>query len=357
MPRLDEVEAEFEELEGKLQDPDVLKDPSEMARLAKRRSDLEPVVEAGREYRAMLSELDDARALMDDSDPEMRKLAKDEVEQLAAKIEKMEATLKEMLIPKDPYDEKNVILEIRAAAGGEEAALFAADLFRMYSRYAERMGWSSEVLSQSPTGLGGFKEIIALINGKGAYSKLKFESGVHRVQRIPVTESGGRIHTSTATVAVLPEAEDVDVELDEKELKVETTRASGPGGQHVNKVETAVRVTHIPTGMVVLCQDERSQHQNRVKALKIIKSRLLDLERQKQQERIAKTRKSQVGTGGRSEKIRTYNFPQNRVTDHRIGMSLHKLDEVLDGGFDEIIEALSSKHRAEAMEQEQGSLD
>jgi len=350
LSKVSELEAELKEIENRLQDPAVIKNPSELARLAKRRSEIEPTVKLGGEYRRALEELDDARALLDDPDPEIRRLAKDEVAELESKVEELKEKLKEMLIPKDPYDEKNVILEIRAAAGGEEAALFAADLFRMYSRYAERMGWTTEVLSQNPTGLGGFKEVIALIKGKGAYSRLKYESGVHRVQRVPVTESSGRIHTSTATVAVLPEAEDVDVQIDEKDLKIETTRASGPGGQHVNKVETAVRVTHIPTGMVVLCQDERSQYQNKVKALKIIRSRLLELERRKQQEQIAKTRKKQVGTGERSEKIRTYNFPQNRVTDHRIGLSLHKLEQVLDGDFDEIVEALATKYRSEAMD-------
>lgn len=353
--KLDSLEKEFEELNEKLQDQNVLKNPSELAKLAKRRSELEPMVELYREYKKKLFDLENAKALLSDSDPDVRKLAKDEISLLENSIAELESKLKEKLLPKDPYDEKNVILEIRAAAGGEEAALFAAELYRMYSRYAERHGWEVELLSQNPTGLGGFKEVIALIKGKGAYSRFKYESGVHRVQRVPITEASGRIHTSTATVAVLPEVEDVDVHIDEKDLKIETQRASGPGGQNVNKVETAVRVTHIPTGIVVLCKEERSQHQNKARAIKILRAKLFEMEREKQQEEIAKQRKSQVGMGERSEKIRTYNFPQNRVTDHRIGLSLYKLEAVLDGDFDEIIDALILKEREEALKSQEAS--
>lgn len=354
--KLDNLEKEFEELNEKLQDPKVLKNPSELAKLAKRRSELEPMVELYREYKKKMFDLDNAKALMEDSDSDMRKLAKDEIGLLEHAIEELESKLKEMLLPKDPYDEKNVILEIRAAAGGEEAALFAAELYRMYSRYAERHGWGVELLSQNPTGLGGFKEVIALIKGKGAYSRFKYESGVHRVQRVPVTEASGRIHTSTTTVAVLPEVEDVDVHIDEKDLRIETQRASGPGGQNVNKVESAVRVTHVPSGIVVLCKEERSQHQNKARAFKILRAKLFEMERKKQQEEIAKQRKSQVGTGERSEKVRTFNFPQNRVTDHRVGLSLYKLEAVLDGDFDEIIDTLVEKERQDALSFQEASL-
>jgi len=357
MPKLDGLEKEFNELIEKLQDAQVLKNRAELAKFAKRRSELEPIIELHQEYKRKLQDLDHARALVEDSDPEMRKLAKDEIKSLEGEIAELGSKIKEMLLPKDPYDEKNVILEIRAAAGGGEAALFASALFRMYSRYAERRGWGVELLSQHPTGLGGFKEIIALIKGKGAYSRLKYESGVHRVQRVPVTEASGRIHTSTSTVAVLPEVEDVDVQIDEKDLKIETQRASGPGGQHVNKVESAIRVTHMPTGIVVLCQEERSQHQNRVRAFKILRAKLFEMERRRQQQEIAKQRKDQVGTGERSEKIRTYNFPQNRVTDHRIGLSLYKLESILDGDFDEFIDSLVTKERQDALSQQEASLD
>lgn len=329
--------------------PEVLKDVELYQRYSKEHAELKKVLEPYKHLKALEERLQSAKALLDDPDEEIRRMASEEVERLTEELEQAEKEVLKALLPRDPRDERNVILEIRAGTGGEEAALFAADLFRMYSRYAERKGWKVEVLDSHPTGLGGFKEVIALIQGKGAYSRLKHESGVHRVQRIPVTESQGRIHTSTATVAVLPEAEEVEVQIDPKDLKVEVFRASGPGGQHVNKTETAVRITHIPTGIVVQCQDERSQHQNRAKAMKVLMARLLELKRKEQEEKIAKERKSQIGTGERSEKIRTYNFPQNRVTDHRIGFTTYRLQEVLDGELDEIIEALIASKEAEAI--------
>lgn len=349
LAKLEGLRSRFEELESLLASPEVLRDVELYQRYSKEHAELRKVLEPYRHLKALEERLRSAKALLDDPDEEIRRMASEEVERLTEELEQAEREVLKALLPKDPRDERNVILEIRAGTGGEEAALFAADLFRMYSRYAERKGWKVEVLDSHPTGLGGFKEVIALIQGKGAYSRLKHESGVHRVQRIPVTESQGRIHTSTATVAVLPEAEEVEVQIDPKDLKVEVFRASGPGGQHVNKTETAVRITHIPTGIVVQCQDERSQHQNRAKAMKVLMARLLELKRKEQEEKIAKERKSQIGTGERSEKIRTYNFPQNRVTDHRIGFTTYRLQEVLDGELDEIIEALIASKEAEAI--------
>lgn len=349
LAKLEGLRSRFEELESLLASPEVLRDVELYQRYSKEHAELRKVLEPYRHLKTLEERLRSAKALLDDPDEEIRRMASEEVERLTEELEQAEREVLKALLPKDPRDERNVILEIRAGTGGEEAALFAADLFRMYSRYAERKGWKVEVLDSHPTGLGGFKEVIALIQGKGAYSRLKHESGVHRVQRIPVTESQGRIHTSTATVAVLPEAEEVEVQIDPKDLKVEVFRASGPGGQHVNKTETAVRITHIPTGIVVQCQDERSQHQNRAKAMKVLMARLLELKRKEQEEKIAKERKSQIGTGERSEKIRTYNFPQNRVTDHRIGFTTYRLQEVLDGELDEIIEALIASKEAEAI--------
>jgi len=349
LAKLEGLRSRFEELEALLASPEVLKDVELYQKYSKEHAEIKRVLEPYRNLKALQERLESAKALLDDPDEEIRRMAFEEVERLTEELEQAEKEVLKALLPKDPRDERNVILEIRAGTGGEEAALFAADLFRMYSRYAERKGWKVEVLDSHPTGLGGFKEVIALIQGKGAYSRLKHESGVHRVQRIPVTESQGRIHTSTATVAVLPEAEEVEVQIDPKDLKVEVFRASGPGGQHVNKTETAVRITHIPTGIVVQCQDERSQHQNRAKAMKVLMARLLELKRKEQEEKIAKERKSQIGTGERSEKIRTYNFPQNRVTDHRIGFTTYRLQEVLDGELDEIIEALIASKEAEAI--------
>lgn len=349
LKKLEAVEERLKELEALMVEAGVVSNPELYQKYAKEYAELRRIAEPYQRYKALKEELAQTEALLEDPDEEVRKMAEEEKERLEAELEKAERELKGALLPRDPRDERNVILEIRAGAGGEEAALFAADLFRMYTRYAERKGWKVEILNSHPTGLGGFKEVIALIHGKGAYSRLKHESGVHRVQRIPVTESQGRIHTSTATVAVLPEAEEVEVEIDPKDLKVEVFRASGPGGQHVNKTETAVRITHLPTGIVVQCQDERSQHQNRAKAMKILMARLLEHKRRQQEEELSAERRSQIGTGERSERIRTYNFPQRRVTDHRIGLTIYQLEEVLDGDLDEIIDALISHYQAEAL--------
>ncbi|MCD6363773.1 MAG: peptide chain release factor 1 [Synergistetes bacterium] len=346
--RLKKIEEEYEILSRKLTDPALASDPKELQKVAKAHSELEGIVLRYREYKRLQSELEENKILAEE-DSELRELAKEEIKILEEKLEALEEDLKLALIPKDPMDERNIIMEIRAGAGGEEAALFAADLFRMYARYAERRGWKVEVLDRNETGIGGYKEIIFRIVGSGAYSRLKFESGVHRVQRIPVTESGGRIHTSTATVAVLPEVEDVEVEVKEEDLKIETFRASGRGGQYVNKTDSAVRITHIPTGIVVSCQDERSQYKNKQRALSVLRAKLYEMERRKKESEIASMRKSQVGTGERSEKIRTYNFPQNRVTDHRIGLTLYKLEEILDGDLDEIIDALIVADRSEKL--------
>jgi len=319
------------------------------AELGKEKSDLEPLIEAINEYKDSLAQLKDARTLLDVEDDEMRELAEMEVQNLEAKIQGLESRIKKLLLPKDPRDKRNVILEIRAGAGGDEAGLFAGDLFRMYSRYAERQGWKVEILSLHETGVGGIKEISAIIKGKGAFSKLKYESGVHRVQRVPETESQGRIHTSTATVAVLAEVDDVEIDISPNDIQMDVFIAGGPGGQSVQKNATAIRLTHEPTGIVVQCQDERSQSQNRARAMSILKARLYELEEQKRREKQEQARRSQVGTGGRSEKIRTYNFPQNRVTDHRINYSSHQLDAVLDGEINEFIEELSTEDEAKRL--------
>ncbi|WP_456433346.1 peptide chain release factor 1 [Thermosulfuriphilus sp.] len=349
LQKLDQVEARFEELERRLGDPSIFSRPDEYQKVAKERASLAEIVEAYREYKEVQRQLADNHQLLEDPDEEIRALAKAEIEDLESRAEDLEKRLMILLLPKDPNDERNILLEIRAGTGGEEAALFAADLFRMYSRYAERQGWKIEILDAHPTGIGGFKEIIALVKGLGAYSRLKYESGVHRVQRVPETESQGRIHTSAVTVAVLPEAEDVEVEIDPSELRIDTYRSSGAGGQHVNKTESAVRITHIPTGIVVQCQNERSQHKNKAQAMKILKARLLELRRREQEVKMRDTRRSQVGTGDRSERIRTYNFPQGRVTDHRIGLTLYRLEDILDGDLDEIIEALITHFQTEAL--------
>ena len=318
----------------------------------KEHAEIEPIVMKYREYKKYLEELEGAKEMLQEKlDDDMNELVKEEIKELEENIASIEEELKVLLIPKDPNDHKNVIVEIRAGAGGDEAALFAGDLFRMYTRFAERNNWKVEVMSTNEIGIGGYKEVIFMIKGKGAYSKLKFESGVHRVQRVPETEAGGRIHTSTATVAVLPEAEDVDVEINESDLKIDIYRSSGAGGQHVNTTDSAVRITHLPTGIVVSCQDERSQIKNREKAMKILKTRLYDKMLSEQAAEIAEARKSQVGTGDRSERIRTYNFPQGRVTDHRVNLTLHKLNDILDGDIDEIIETLITTDQAEKLKE------
>ena len=318
--------------------------------LAKERAQLEETVTCWRARRRVADDVEQHRELLREKDEELRELAKNELPALEARLAELDATLRRLLLPKDPNDERSTVLEIRAGTGGDEASLFAAELFRMYSRYAERQGWRVEVLSSSPTGLGGFKEVIGLVQGKSAFSRLKFEGGVHRVQRVPVTETQGRIHTSAVTVAVLPEAEDVEVELDDRDLRIDVFRSSGPGGQSVNTTDSAVRVTHLPTALVVTCQDEKSQHKNKAKALKILRARLLERARQEQQSEIAANRRAMVGSGDRSEKIRTYNFPQNRVTDHRVNLTLHQLDRILDGDIDAIVDALVTQQQAEALQ-------
>lgn len=349
--KLQEIENTYEEIERRMSLPEVASDPQEMQNLARKHTELSEVVEAFRNYKNVEVSLKETQSLLESDDEGMRELAREEIKKLEQEKESLESRIKILLLPKDPNDLRNVICEIRAGAGGEEAALFASDLFRMYSRFAERQGWKMEILSSNETGIGGYKEIIFRIEGKGAYSQLKFESGVHRVQRVPVTEASGRIHTSTATVAVLPEAEDVDVDIKPEDLKIDTYRASGAGGQYVNMTDSAVRITHLPTGIVVTCQDERSQLKNRVKAMQLLKTKLYDLERQKQQSEMAAERKGQIGTGDRSERIRTYNYPQNRLTDHRIGFTLYKLDQVLDGDLYELIDALSVAEQTERMKE------
>jgi len=332
-------------------DPAVVADYSQLKVYAQERAELEPIVEAYRALKSVDTDLAETRALLEEeTQPEMRELAQEEMDRLEARREALRQELRRLLLPKDPRDERNVIVEIRAGEGGEEAALFAADLFRMYTRYAENHGWEVELLSANQTGIGGFKEVIFEVKGKGAYSRLKYESGVHRVQRIPITEAGGRIHTSTATVAVLPEPDEVEVKLNPDDLRFDYYRSSGAGGQNVQKNATAVRVTHIPTGIVVACQDERSQVQNRLRALSILRARLFALEQQKQFEEIDSARRAQVGRGERAEKIRTYNFPQNRVTDHRIGLTSYRLESILNGELDEFIEALATQEQVEKLQ-------
>ena len=347
--KLAALEARHEELTRALADPAIFGDQDRYQRVAREHAGLTGVVSAYQEYRKIAREIEDAEALSREADLEIRQLAASEKTALVERQTRLGREIEQQLIPKDPRDDRNVIVEVRAGTGGDEAALFAGDLLRMYIRYAERHGWKSEVLSSSPTGLGGFKEAVIAIQGRGAYSRLKYESGVHRVQRVPATEASGRFHTSTATVAVLPEAEEVDVVIRPVELRLDTYRAGGAGGQNVNKVETAVRITHLPTGIVIACQDERSQHQNREKAMRILRAHLLERAIEQQQAEITQTRRQQVGTGERSEKIRTYNFPQDRVTDHRIGKTLHDLPTVLDGDLDELIEALVSADHTESL--------
>ncbi|RKY05008.1 peptide chain release factor 1 [Candidatus Poribacteria bacterium] len=350
--KLEEIERRCAELDGMMSDPKVLSDPRKLQQISKARAELQPIVETYERLKGVMKDLEDAEEMLkEEEDGEMIEFLKGEIKRLKREREKLEEKLKLLLIPKDPNDERNVIMEIRAGAGGEEAALFAADLFRMYARYAKRRGWKVEVLSSHPTELGGFKEIIFRIEGKGAYSRLKFEGGVHRVQRVPVTEASGRIHTSTVTVAVLPEAEEVEVEIKEEDLRIETFRAGGHGGQHVNRTDSAVRITHLPTGITVSCQDERSQHQNKAKALKILRARLLDLKQRELERERAIARRSMIGSGERSERIRTYNFPQNRVTDDRINLTIYNLEAILDGELDQIIEPLMLADQAERLKQ------
>ena len=350
LDKLAEVEKRYQQLENLLSDPQLVGRQREYSKVAKERAELEEIVACYREWKKNEQEIQGNRELLDERDEGIRELAKEELSVLRGRKDELEERLKFLILPKDPNDSKNVILEIRAGTGGEEAALFAASLFRMYSRYAESRGWRVEVMNSNPTGLGGFKEIIALIEGRGVYSRMKFEGGVHRVQRVPATEGSGRIHTSAVTVAVLAEADEVEVEIDPKELRIDVFRSSGPGGQSVNTTDSAVRVTHIPTGLVVSCQDEKSQHKNRAKALKVLRARLLEKREEERRSEIAATRKLMVGSGDRSERIRTYNFPQGRVTDHRINFTLYKLDRVMEGSLDELLDALTTHYQAEALQ-------
>ena len=350
LEKLAEVEKRYGELDRLLADPQLLSNQREYTKVAKERSDLEEVITCYRQWRKVDKEIEENRELLNEKDEALRELAKEELVALQEEKQNLESQLTLLLLPKDPNDRKGVLLEIRAGTGGEEASLFAASLFRMYTRHAEARGWKVEVMSSNPTGLGGFKEIISLIEGQGVYSRLKFEGGVHRVQRVPVTEASGRIHTSAVTVAVLPEADEVEVGIDPKELRVDVFRSSGPGGQSVNTTDSAVRVTHLPTGLVVTCQDEKSQHKNKAKSLKILRARLLERKQEEQRSEIAATRKLMVGSGDRSERIRTYNFPQGRVTDHRINFTLYKLEQVMDGDLNALIDALVTHYQAEALQ-------
>src|SRR5205809_2118446 len=353
--RLDQIEARYEELTHALASPEIISDSSKYQKAAKAHSEIAPVVEKYREYKDLKKSIAESKAVLpDEKDSEMRAYAQEELEKLEARVAAIEEELKLLLLPIDPNDEKKVILENRAGTGGDEASLFAAEMFRMYTRYAETQRWKVEVLSTSESGIGGLKEIIALIEGNRVYSRLKYESGVHRVQRVPQTEQQGRVHTSAVTVAVLPEAEDVDIKIDAKDLRIDTFCSSGPGGQSVNTTYSAVRVTHIPTNTVVSCQDEKSQIKHREKAMRVLRSRLYEVEMQKQQDALAKERKSMAGSGDRSEKIRTYNFPQNRVTDHRIGLTIHQLPETMDGKLQPVIDALVTHYQAERLKGEGG---
>ena len=350
--KLEDLVARLDELQNELSDPNVASNAERFRNLMKEQANLAPIVEKYQEYKEAKQTIEDSLSMLEgESDEEMREMLKEELSSAKQQVEKCENELKILLLPKDPNDERNVILEIRAGAGGDEAALFAAELYRMYVHYAESRRWKVELMEAEEIGIGGMKSVTAMVTGNGAYSVLKYESGVHRVQRVPETESGGRIHTSTITVAVMPEAEDVELEIDPNDLKIDTFRSSGAGGQHINKTSSAIRITHLPTGMVVECQDERSQYKNKDKALKVLKSRLLKDKQDKQASEIAENRKMQVGTGDRSERIRTYNYPQGRVTDHRIGLTLYKLEEILNGSLDEVIDALVAADRAEKLKE------
>jgi peptide chain release factor 1 len=348
--KLEVTENRYEEINLKLSDPAVIADQDQYRKLMKEFSELSEIVNKYREYKKIKNDLTEAKELLEGSlEKDFRELVQMEYNEAQSKLEQTEKELKLLLVPKDPNDNRSVIVEIRGGAGGEEAALFAADLFRMYSRYSERHHWKAEIVDINETEIGGIKEVVFSIEAQGAYSKLKYESGVHRVQRVPSTESSGRIHTSTVTVAVLPEVDDVDVEINPNDLQIDTYRSSGAGGQHINKTESAIRITHIPTGIVVTCQDQRSQHKNKDRAMQVLRSKLFEMAQQQQQSDVAQARKSQVGTGDRSERIRTYNFPQGRVTDHRIGLTLYKIDEILDGDLDEIIDALVTADQADKL--------
>ena len=350
LDKLNGVEKRFQEVEKLLSDPETVKDRAAFEKLSREHAELSRIVEAFRTYKQILDQLEESQELLKDGDPDIKELAREELTGLTAQRDALELDLRKMLVPKDPNDDKNVIVEIRAGTGGDEAALFAADLFRMYGRYAEGQRWKVEIMSQNDTGVGGFKEVIAMIQGQGAYSRLKYESGTHRVQRVPTTETQGRIHTSAVTVAVLPEAEEVDVAIDPNELKIDVYRSTGPGGQSVNTTDSAVRITHLPTGLVVTCQDEKSQIKNKAKALKVLRARLLDQMVREQNAQRAADRKSQIGDGDRSGRIRTYNFPQGRVTDHRIGLTLYKLDEIMQGHVDAVIEELVTYYQTQALQ-------
>ncbi|WP_031483854.1 peptide chain release factor 1 [Maridesulfovibrio frigidus] len=347
--KLEDIERSFMDLEQELSDPEVYSNQERFRKVTRAHSDMGEVVRVFREYKQFAADLADNQEMATDSDPEIREMAEMEISEIKAKIPALEEELKLLLLPKDPMDEKNIILEIRAGTGGEEAALFCADVFRMYTRFAEGNGWKVEILSSNPTGTGGYKEMIASISGAKIYSKMKYESGTHRVQRVPATESQGRIHTSAITVAIMPEAEEVDVQVRTEDIRVDVFRASGPGGQSVNTTDSAIRITHIPSGLVVICQDEKSQHKNKAKAMKVLCSRLLQQEQDKQHEALAEVRREQVGSGDRSERIRTYNFPQGRVTDHRINLTLYKLDSVMEGDMSELVDSLINHYQSEAL--------
>jgi peptide chain release factor 1 len=350
--KLDDIEARFEDLERQMADPAVIADSDTYRKVAKSRSEIEPLVTKYREWKQTLHNLDDARPMLAETDPELRDMARDEVARLEPELTRIETELKILLLPKDPNDEKNVVLEIRAGTGGDEATLFAAEMFRLYTRYAEDHKWRVDVTSASESSVGGLKEVIALISGDKVFSRLKYESGVHRVQRVPQTEQQGRVHTSAITVAVLPEADEIDVKIDAKDIRIDTFCSSGPGGQSVNTTYSAVRMTHLPSGLVVSCQDEKSQIKNRAKAERVMRSRLYELELDKQQQAIGAERRSMVGSGDRSEKIRTYNFPQNRVTDHRIGLTIHQLDQVMEGRLQPLIDGLTEYYQTEKLKEQ-----